>query len=335
MKTGLLEKLTRHPARMETLLAELIEAKLLSAESLVVRPRSLFRRGYSTDIVHAESVAEVDLIKHLFPEEQDAEEVSAKGQSNASRKKNAEIAVVDVSREGFYDALPEFLFHAPEAISGYKSQEQRERESKKVRVEETRARKFFLPFEQEFFRQRIRLEQEERKLLSGLSNPMQRAIFEKFWTDVKGLDPAHEAVLFYLLPSAHKIAGNRPLMAACFEAVLQDSVSLDNAPPTATAVSDDAAPELGEATLGFDFVAGEVATEDLPDLSVNIGPLDLDALPDYLEGGKKHNLLSILYSYFVPAEMDVQTQILLKKIEEGFVLNDDEGTARLSFSTYI
>ncbi len=334
MTTALSEKLTRHPARMETLLAELIEAKLLSAESLVVRPRSLFRRGYSPDIVQVKSVAEAELAKYLFPEEQGATDATAKVPRPSGRK-NAETTVVDVSREGFYDALPEFLFHAPEAISGYKNLDQRVKESEKVREEEARARKFFLPFEQEFFRQRIRLEQEERKLLSGLANPMQRAIFEKFWTDVKGLDESHEAVLFYLLPSAHKIAGNRPLMAACFEAVLQDAVSLDDTQPIATAVSDDAAPQLGEATLGFDFVAGEVAAEDLPDLSVNIGPLDLDALPDYLEGGKKHNLLSILYSYFVPAEMDVQTQILLKQMEAGFVLNDDDGTARLAFSTYI
>lgn len=170
--------------------------------------------------------------------------------------------------------------------------------------------------------------------MSGLSNPMQHTIFEKFWTDVKGLDEQHEAVLFYLLPSAHKIAGNRPLMAACFEAVLQDSVSLDDTPPPAAA-SEDAAPSLGDATLGFDFVAGDAIADDLPDLSVNIGPLDLDDLPEYLEGGKKHNLLSILYTHFVPAEMDVQTQILLKQLREGFVFNDDDGTARLAFSTYI
>lgn len=310
-KTALLEKLTRHPARMETLLAELIEAKVLASEAVVVRPRSLFRRGYSNDIIGFEEVA-----------------------SSQGKKKQADTVMIDVCREGFYDALPEFLFHAPEAIAGYKNLDQRVNESEKVREEQTEARRFFLPFEQEFFRQRIRLELEERKLLSGFSNPMQRAIFDRFWTDVKGIEGEQEAVLFYLLPSAHKIAGNRAMMSSCFELVLQEQVSLEDG-PSADVFNSDETPGLGQAALGFDFVTEGTDEEDLPDLEVSIGPMDLENLPDYLEGGKKNNLLSILYSYFVPAEMEVQTHILLKQAAEGFVLDDEDGSARLAFSTYI
>ncbi len=51
MKNALPDKLTSHPARMEVLLAELIETKMLSESALVVRPRSLFKRSYSKDIL--------------------------------------------------------------------------------------------------------------------------------------------------------------------------------------------------------------------------------------------------------------------------------------------
>ncbi len=311
MKNAPLDTLTNHPARMELLLAELIEAKVLSEDALVVRPRSLFKRSYSKDVL--------------------GYEVTTK----EGKKKQTETVAIDVAREGLYDALPEFLFHTPEVMSGYKNLEQRVQESEKAREEEAEARRFFLPFEQEFFRQRIHLELEERSLLSNFSSPMQRALFDQFWTDVQGLNPTQEAMLFHLLPAAHIIAGNRPLMAACFSAVLQERVSLHHAPPATAVPSSDDGPTLGEATLGLDFVAGEMAAEDLSDLAVNIGPLDLDDLPDYLEGGKKSNLLTVLYNYFVPAEMDVQTHLNLIKQEEGFVLNDDGGTARLAFSTYL
>lgn len=311
MKNALLDKLTHHPARMEVLLAELIETKMLSESALVVRPRSLFKRSYSKDILSYEVTTQ------------------------EGKKKQTDTIAIDVAREGLYDALPEFLFHAPEAMSGYKNLEQRVHESEKAKEEEAEARRFFLPLEQEFFRQRIHLELEERNLLSHFTSPMQRALFDRFWTDVQGLDPAQEAMLFHLLPASHIIAGNHPLMAACFSAVLQERVSLNPAPAAAAIPSEDDGPALGEATLGLDFVAGEMADDDLPDLAVHIGPLDLDDLPDYLEGGKKNNLLGVLYNYFVPAEMDVNTQLILKEQESAFVLSDDEGTARLAFSTYI
>jgi len=311
MKSASLDILSNHPARMELLLAELIEAKLLSEDAIVVRPRSLFKRSYSKDVL--------------------GYEVTTK----EGKKKQTETVAIDVAREGLYDALPDYMFHSPEVMSGYKNLEQRVHESEKAKEEENEARRFFLPFEQEFFRQRIHIELEERNLLSHFANPMQRALFDQFWTDVQGLDPNQEAMLFHLLPSSHIIAGNRSLMTACFSAVLQERVSLNDASPSTVVFSADEGPALGEATLGLDFVAGEMAAEDLPDLAVNIGPLDLDDLPDYLDGGKKSNLLSVLYNYFVPAEMDVQTHLLLKEVQNGFVLNDENSTARLAFSTYL
>lgn len=335
MKTALHDKLKRHPARLELLLTELLDTKQLNEASLIVRPRSLFRRGYATDILDVATVAESDLLIFLYPEEHGTAE-SARKEPKTTRQKNTEATVVDVSREGFYDALPEFLFHAPEALAGYKSLDQRVRESEKAREEEARARKFFLPFEQMFFRQRIQLELEERKLSSRLANPMQRAVLERFWTEVGDINETHQSVLFHLLPLTHQIAGNRPLMSACFNAVLQDPVALNDLPPAEVPESDGGAPALGGATLGLDLVTEGAIADDLPGLSVSIGPIDLTGLPNYLAGGTKHGLLSILYSHFVPAGIDVATHILLKQPEAGFVLDDDDnGTARLAFSTYI
>lgn len=309
------DQLVQHPARMETLLSELIETGVLDPDLLVIRPQNLFKRGYSRDILSIQEFA-----------------------SERSKKKQPDTVQVDVCREGFYDMLPEFLFHAPDTISGYKKMDRRVQESEQAKEEEANARKFFLPLEQEFFRLRLDMEQEERTLLSGFSNPMQRALFDRFWTDVKGIGNYAESILFYLLPLAHKIAGNRLLMTAGFQAVLREQVQLEVVSPCPASKTSDhetSLPGLGGAALGFDFVMGAAVSEDLPDLLVRIGPIDLDVLPDYLDGGNKTRLLTILYSYFVPAEMEVSTEIILKKQAQNFVLNEDAATGRLAYSTYL
>lgn len=92
-----LEKLKHHPARLEPLLAELLASRQVSADGYMIRPRSLFKRAYSRDVLGWEIITP----KH-------------------DKKRSADLLMLDVSREGFYDALPEFFFHAPEVASGYK-----------------------------------------------------------------------------------------------------------------------------------------------------------------------------------------------------------------------
>lgn len=305
------EKLTRHQSRMEPLLAELSAQNQLTPENLIFRSRSLFSRAYSNDIVGCE----------ISPKEE--------------RKKSKEILYIDLSREGFYDALPDFLFHGPEEVSGYKNLEKRLNESEKAKEEEEAARFFFLPYEQEFYRQKIEIEAEERRMTSGFANPLQRLILEQFWTGIPLFDEASESVLFYLLPMAYKISGNHTLMSACFSTVLKTDVRMESVKSERVVFDDLYVAPLGACSLGTDMVTAGCLEEELPDLDVHIGPIDLYTLPEYLEDGKKRRLLEVLYSYFVPAEMDVRTFISLNQPADGFVFSEETATARLGYSTYI
>lgn len=331
-----LEKLPQHPARMELLLAELIEQKLVDGNSLVVQPQSLFKRGYNQDIVQASRTtysALVALIRQTYAQKSGKTEPIAPFRER--KKADDPVTVVETNREGFYDALPEFLFHAPESGSGYKNIDVRIKESHQVRGEEAAARHFFLPFEQEFFRARVHLEQEERRLLSGFGNPMQQLIYRRFWGDVSEVDAAYLPQLFYLLPLACKIAGNQALMQACFETVLGEPVRLKRVAAGRTYMPPEQIPGLGEARLGVDLVSGAEVNDDLPDLAVFLGPVATDAIPDYLENGKKQRLLTLLYHYFVPAELEIHTHLLVKEEDRFFVLSPQEGSGRLGFSTFI
>ena len=81
-----LDKLLLHDARMELLLAELITAKVVNFDSLVIRPQSTFKRGYSRDITGYEV-------------------------KSPRKNKAASVLTIDTSREGLYDSLPEFFLH--------------------------------------------------------------------------------------------------------------------------------------------------------------------------------------------------------------------------------
>lgn len=307
-----IEKILQHEGRMEVLVAELLEAKLVEPHSLMIRARSVFRRGYSRDILGIE----------LLPPRKNA-------------AKDGATLALDLSRDGLYDHLPEFVFHEPEVPAPYKTYEQRLKKSEQVRQEEANSRKFFLPFEQEFFRKKIQIELQERKLISSSNNPIQHEVFEKFWTSVSGVEPAKKAILFYLLPLVHQITGNLVLMQSCFQVILENQVSLKKKKPANAQFESYRSPKLGEAVLGADFIMGGSTENELASLEVTIGPVDLISIPDYIENGKKHQLLNILYDYFVPLELDVETKILLNGSAESFVISADPSTGRLGYSTLI
>ena len=82
------EYLTRLPvdARVEIILADLV-AKGMPMEDLVVIPKGLFKRNFHRDI------DEVQLTEYDYHK--------------------GERVVLEINREGLYDALPEGLFHQP------------------------------------------------------------------------------------------------------------------------------------------------------------------------------------------------------------------------------
>ena len=127
---------------------------------VVLQPKGLFARGFDRDIqnVHYDS-------------------------------QRADLKL-DLNRESLYDSLPEGLFH--KAGSGkpqpYKDPSLMVSESRRLSREEKDARKFFLAYEQEMYRQRVQLELVERRSLDGFVNPKFQEFFqEQLWDLPQGL----------------------------------------------------------------------------------------------------------------------------------------------------
>lgn len=303
------ERLPKHSARMEVLVAELLRLEPdLQLDDCLLSPQGPAARGYSKDILSAQ----------------------------INKSKNSEyILMLTLSREGLYDMLPKSLFHPPHISEGWQNIESMVAESKKMSEEELAARRFFSPFEQCFLQQRIETEEMEQTYMTGFLSAPQKAIMDTFWPDVQRVEESYKALLFYMLPLAHRIAGDISSMEQCFETLLLNTVRIQYHPPQQADFDDSLSPMLGDSTMGVSAILGNSVTEDVPSAGVTIGPVKLSDIPDYIPGGRKAALLTVLYDFFFPLEIEVETDISLMSGESGFCFDESVATSRLGYSTVL
>lgn len=174
--------------------------KGLSFEDFMVSCDSLFYREYNKDIVFSE-------IK------EDARKVS--------------VLQLHLTRSGIYDHLPEGLFFQPgQTGSKHTSAAEMAVDHRLNKQKEKEIRRFFMPFENDLFWQRIQLETEETRLLEGLKSGILNDYFMKFWGLSASIPKQFIVPLILLLPYANKIAGDLSYTAQCLEQLLQETVQI-------------------------------------------------------------------------------------------------------------
>lgn len=300
--------LASHEARMEPLLAELLEQKKLSFDDFVLTSLGTFSRGYLKDIIDC----------------------------TIKKYNNQEYLSIGLSREGLYDMLPKAIFHAQEKSSPTQSTERYITDnSRREQEREQEAKNFFLPIEQEFYRLKINIEQEERRLIQGFLNPLQNTLFKRFWQDATAIEEEYKDILLYLLPLTHKIAGNDETLADCLSTLLGEQVQITRISKKADDFEEIHSFRVNNMNLGVDFILGNTIASEVDQLLVAVGPVKLNTIRDYLTGGAKQKLLEIFCECFVPFELDYVFHISLEETQKAFVFNDDMNTSRLGYSTVL
>jgi hypothetical protein len=293
--------------KAEVLIADFMENSL-SADEFVVIPSGTFKRMFSSDIRKAEIL---------------------------NLGNNQELLTIQVNRDGIYDSLPEGLFHAAPEQPARGSTEM-SMESKKMRMEEKESRAFFVPFESEIFLQRAALETGERKILNRFSETLFDEIYPEFWNFDKSLNSGYIAKLVLLLHFAHQIAGNPRLIAKSLELIINEKVAVN------LCRSDKKAKErlikeghvpFGAARLGMNFVCGNNFDDLLPVLEFIIGPIRHSSVGDFLENGSTSKFLGCFYNYFVPADVDVITKVVVDRANQGFILGGEQSAPILGYDS--
>jgi hypothetical protein len=314
----LLDRLRRQPIdlRLEVILAELLTQGYVF-DDFLVRPVGLFARRYRRD---------------LGPVYEEPYE---------RRHRPVVRTVLEVHREGLYDALPQQVFHQPgtstEHPPGIRAMVE---DSRAQRRKEKATRLFFAPFEQEFFRFRVGIEQEEQRYFTSRAAHWYNELLARFWglADA-GLPPHALTNLLYLLPLACNIVGDLARTRHCFESVLGQAVQLRVLPPQRHALPGPPAEglptsgTLGHLALGRDFVLGGDYQETLPALEISLLHLTVPELEAYLAGAWPAKALALLCEYFVAFETDVVLRYEMATTAPIFQLMEGEGAPVLGFTT--
>ncbi|PPK88779.1 type VI secretion system (T6SS) VasB/ImpH family protein [Neolewinella xylanilytica] len=285
--------LSRHPARMEFLLAELVNADMLSPEELSIRATSTFARNYRQDIAG----------------------------TKVKEEPSGDLLEVRTHREGMYDQLPYHLFHRPEPYGPTQKLKSRLAESEAARAREAAARAFFFPFEQVLSATAIKVALQERNLTDAFTSPLYRNLLLKLWPGCAAVHPDRLPLLGYVLPLAHRISGDLELMALCYRSLLLAPVQL--AYRRSAGPSKPGEPAPAGTILGLDFTLDGRPEEELPGLVVTVGPLSRQRSEEFLPAGQGTAMLELLHECLVPYEVDVRLQITLQPAEESFRLADD------------
>jgi hypothetical protein len=297
--------------RAEVLLADLILAGLSPADLLIFF-NSSFKRGYSDDILKAEKLP---------------------------LNNGKEILGISLARDGLYDLLPEGLFHtSPDTASS--SVKGMAADSKKDSKIEEETRKFFLPFENEFFYQRILLELQERSILQKLNDNNLEDFFIDFWKIDRSLPKELIVKLSAVLPFIRDIVGDFKMTSNCLGAILGEEVTHTiqyTSKPYIESVIDQADDGccLGRTYLGVDSVIGSHSPESCKLIRFSIGPLKMTGIDPYLEKGDIARFIHCFFSYFIPMEMDAEFDVIMPKELQQFVLDSEGAHPIMGYSTVI
>ncbi|MBO0949134.1 type VI secretion system baseplate subunit TssG [Fibrella forsythiae] len=308
-----LDRLTSD-VRLEVILAELTHDGLDPRRELMVHPAGLFSRSYRHDVGRA-------LVGNTDAFGDDAASI------DPARR---QYLNVEVHRDGLYDYLPEGLFHQPTNLGRDRAEvfEDIDEQARRQRG----IRQFFQPLEQEFYLQGLAMELEERKYFVTEENLRQNSqgdVLRQFWglpPDL--LDIRQLTNLLHLLPIAHRLVHNTPLVMQVFELMLGVPVQIRTIPPLVhqieLALGDAPAPnDLSKAELG-NFSLGGAYQDTMPAYEIRIGPLNGDQLIDYLANGRCRAIMNLLIGYFMPSEADVIDHLLVNTDERYLTLNEDE-----------
>lgn len=305
MEAALFEAITKEleslydNVKAEVVISEIQQTTILSEKDFVIHNESTFSRPYRRDIIEVDPLAsEHKLTLHL-------------------------------SRNGIYDTLPEGFFHVPKAnddATNYLSRR------KKFQEEEKEARAFFAPLENEFFYQKLQIEKNERSLLDDFYRLNDSFLIE-FWDLDPTIPEAYKLKLIKLLPYSYKITGNFELTRRCLEEIIEVPVSLKESYTNNQDVVLQQTKSKG-IQLGVDMILDSQKNAILyPQLEVQIGPIPIEEIDNYLKKDGVQNFITIFYEYFVPIEIEVITTFTVTN-EEGFKLNT-ENAPIMGISTQI
>lgn len=246
---------------------------------------------------------------------------------------NEEIVNFELSRDGFYDILPESIFHnyrnrntSTDPVEEFKNRKREEKEG----------RHFFSPLENEFFRFKHLIQWFESDFFSKLNSDKIADIIRIILAVDNRIPDKLVVKLFYnLLKQNQNQDQSVETIVGILENILQEKVNfdytyikLDNLHDT-NSNSDDL-------VLGVTTTLQSNEKIYLKKYNFTIGPLkESENLKYFFENQTMDLFIKTFFNLFLPLHIQFSFNVLLKEQDEKFVFDDANYKSRLGISTLI
>lgn len=244
---------------------------------------------------------------------------------------------VKTHKEGIYDMLPEGLFHSPTLP---KSADEKEIivALKKHHIEETNARKFFLPYEAAINDLRIQMALHESRLDKRLENSEMVDVFASQWEIFKWLDARQANIFLHLLPLLHDVRDDYRVAETIFELIflLPAEITLQQQKPIR--LENQIFSSFDNSILGVNFTtSNKVFYTGENEIVISIGPMPNSMLQGFIAGGNNEKILELLCDYLLPVHIDTNVEFKLLDSDKTTRLADNtkDYNSTLGLSTYL
>ncbi|MFS2188419.1 type VI secretion system baseplate subunit TssG [Mucilaginibacter sp. Mucisp84] len=291
--------------------AEIIENEMVSAGDVIILPKGPKKRAYDKEIAG----------------------ITADKKTESKKP----VTTIWVNRDGFYDMLPEGLFHRPPASSVMITEEDMIKDIKARREEEKQTRRFFAPFEAELNYFRTLVELYENRLDKKNEYDELINIFLKEWQEFECFTKKQMLILIHVLPVIHEQRNNINFVSSIINMMFDVPLSLHYKtmyPKQKNNTIINGGTALGAGTLGINFIAGQVIEAERK-LIMNIGPVSATRMLEFLPGTSAAKAIDVLLSYFIPLGTEVQFNLLADPASQKLVIGEAGANATLGYTTYL
>ncbi len=242
---------------------------------------------------------------------------------------------LDLNRDSIYDVLPESFFH-PKVKHEYGRGNAAImiEEYKKHKKEESLARQFFAPIENEIFHHRIAVEQMETEQLLKIGK---RELKLSFF-DLSNIDSRLPKKLcrkwISLLPFLQFLVGNIEQLANCLAFLLNEKVWIEqNASKEDTFHKNNE--RLGECRLGENMLLGSKFNAYFDNYCFVIEDLSAKKASRFVKGCEYFKFMQVFIDTFIPLNVDASWRVCIKKEEHWEINSSKKHSSILNYSTTI
>ncbi|VXB92888.1 conserved hypothetical protein [Flavobacterium sp. 9AF] len=296
-------QLTSFDLKAELLLDSLLKNKVDDL-NIVIKPNGIFYRKFSKDRMSINR----DLI-------------------------DTDLLNIEISRDGFYDVLPESISHNYRNSTSYSDPVE---EFKTRKKEEKEARNFFNPIENELFRFRHLIEASEDTFFSNLNANGVVDIIKTILVFKEDIPDKLIVKMFYaLLQLKDNTTQNLNEVVSILEQIINEKVSYDTSYIKLENVNDNVG-NNDDLIMGITTTLESSERIFLKKYNFTIGPLKKSKdLSKYFQNQEMESFLNNFFNLFLPFHVQYSFEVILNKKDQTFSMGEQEYKSRLGISTIL